>query len=153
MATAEKKKFTFDPKKAKRNRCVGWDPKENKGVYSNSMTNDDGSIRVEKAKLLGIDPATVKPITIADLHNRYGQSAKEALAQFVKDNDYATPDDAVWDLIVASAMQNAANASVAEHRPVTDKAVERASFTLRAVLKAQGKSDAEIDQLLSAFGK
>lgn len=62
-------------------------------------------------------------------------------------------DDYVWSLVIADQMQVLANDSVKAHRPVTDRAKDRALSTLTKVFKAQGKSDQEIASLLKAMGQ
>lgn len=152
-------KVKFDPKKVQRNKCLAWDAKANQGkgagVYTGDLLNDDGTVNTDKARAFGVDPAAVVYLTPSDIPTKYlhdGKlTAKSALQAYTADGNYATADDAILDLIVASVMQDLANASVKAHRPVTDKAVSRATSTLRKVLAAQGKTDAEIDAVLAAL--
>lgn len=144
----------FDPTKVQRNKCLAWDPKGNAGkgagVYTSDLLNDDGSVNVEECKRYGVDPASVSYITFADLDEHYRKGPREAVAHAAKLAKMTT-DDYIYSLVISDAMQDAANASVKAHRPVTDRAKDRAASTLRKVLEAQGKSAQEIDALLAAL--
>lgn len=144
----------FDVTKVTRNKCLAWDPKGNagkgSGVYTNDVVDDKGNVVPAECAKYGIDPATVGYITAADMPAPMRESAKAAVAYAAKESNM-TVDDYIWSLAVADIMQGLANDSVKAHRPVTDKAKDRAAGTLRKVLEAQGKSKAEIDALLAAL--
>lgn len=151
---AEQKLEKFDLAKVQRNKCLAWDATANKGkgagVYTNDLLNDDGSVNAELAKRYSVDPKAVVFLTAADLAPVYRESAKAALAAAAKEANM-TNDDYVWSLVIGDIMQGLANNSVKAHRPVTDRAKDRATSTLRKVLEAQGKSAQEIDALLAAL--
>lgn len=143
---------TFDLKNVKRNKCLAWDATANKGkggaVVTADLLNDDGTVNETEAKAASVAVADVAYLTPADLPEPYRQGYKQALEFHAKESNM-TPQDTLYRLIIMDAMQDLANASVAAHRPVTDKARERAESTLRKVLEAQGKSEAEITAVLA----
>lgn len=145
-------KFEID--KVTRNKCLAWDPKGNNGkgsgVYTNDLLNADGSVNTTLAQAYGVDPKAVVYLTVADLPAVYRESAKAALAAAAKEAKMSN-DDYVWSLVISDQMQGLANDSVKGHRPVTDRAKDRAASTLRKVLEASGKSAAEIDAVLAAL--
>ena len=163
---------SLDLKDFSRNRCVGWISQAQakaagmkdvttagKGIYSNELTDDSGNVNAERCALFNIDPADVRSITVDDLPKEYGTSAKAALAAYVAEwnvgvkdaSEHITADELVWRLILNARMQDEANETVKRHRPVTDKAKERAFSTIVKALKSKGKSDAEIAAALEAL--
>lgn len=153
---AETKIVKFDLAKVTRNKCLAWDPKGNSGkgsgVYTNDLLNDDGTVNADACKAHSVDIASVVYLTPNDLLPVYRESAKAALTAAAKDSSMSN-DDYVWSLVIADQMQVLANDSVKAHRPVTDRAKDRALSTLTKVFKAQGKSDQEIASLLKAMGQ
>ena len=147
-------KSNYDPKQAKRARPVGWNPGDGKtkasAIMSNDLTADDGTVLVEQCKTLNIDPATVKPLTLADLPPAYAQGAKEALAALAREWKWSEADT-LYSLVIDSRLQQAVNDTLKKVRPVTDTAVDKAISTMRRSLRAAGKTDAEIDTMLAAF--
>ena len=145
---------SFDLKAVKRNKCLAWDPTANKGkggaVVTADLLNDDNTVNEPEAARVGVKAADVIYLTPVDLAEPYRQGYKQALEFHAKENEM-TAQDMVYKLVVMDAMQDLANASVAAHRPVTDKARERAESTLRKVLEAQGKSEAEITAVLAVL--
>lgn len=143
---------SFDLKTVKRNKCLAWDPAANKGkggaVVTADLLNDDGTVNTAEAQRHGVEASAIVYLTPSDLPEAYRQGYKQALEFHAKETEM-TAQDTVYKLIIADAMQDLANASVAAHRPVTDKARERAESTLRKVLEAQGKSEAEITGVLA----
>ena len=145
---------TFDLKAVKRNKCLAWDVAANKGkggaIVTADLLNDDGSVNEAEAKRFAVAPADAVYLTPADLAEPYRQGYKQALEFHAKESEMSA-QDMVYKLVVMDAMQDLANASVAAHRPVTDKARERAESTLRKVLEAQGKTEAEITAVLAVL--
>lgn len=144
----------FNAKEVRRNRCLAWDPKANggkgAGVYTSDLVDDKGNVHAPTCDRFGVAVTAVTYITLDDLNAAYAKGAQAALAFHAKDCDL-TPDDLVYKLVLADAMQDAANKSVRDVRPVTDKAKERATHTLRKILEAQGKTPVEITTLLAAL--
>jgi|SRR3990167_7538020 len=146
----------FSIKETRRNKCLAWDPKANggkgAGVYTSDVTDSEtGKVLPELCQKFGIAEADVRWLTADDLPSEYRVSAKEALRFHAKEAEMSA-DDTIWSLVVTSAMQTLANDSVRSVRPVTDKAKERATATLRKVLEAQGKTSAEVNAVLAALG-
>lgn len=143
---------TFDLKAVKRNKCLKWDAAANKGkggaLVTSDFLNDDGTVNSGLAASVGVKDTDVVYLTPADLPEPYRQGYKQALEFHAKENEMSA-QDTVYRLIIADAMQDLANASVAAFRPITDKARERAESTLRKVLQAQGKSEEEITSVLA----
>ena len=146
----------------KRKRTLGWDGKANDGrggaITTSDAMNDDGSINMEFCKAHGINPAAVTYITVNDLHGDYANGAKSALsrlaAEWSTEKVKWTPDDVAHYLAINARLQDAANESVKQHRPLTDKAVDRATSTMFKYVKGQnaGLSDMEIKAKLATLG-
>lgn len=149
----------FDIAKVNRNRCVGWVSegftlpdgekvkKGGKGVYTSDLMDDNGNVLPNLCTHYGIDPTTVKQLTVADIPAEYSQGVKQAVAKLAEEwsKSYISADDVIWDLVISARMQEAANESVKQHRPVTDKAIDRA---ISSMMKVTGKTEAEVRQLL-----
>lgn len=126
-----------------RNRCVAWNTAEKKGVYSNDLLDDAGKPDPAKCALYGVDVAVVKPITVADLPDAYASGATAALAALASEWNM-TPDDVTWHLVLNARLQDEANETVKAHRPVSDKAKERAYTTMvKSLAAAHGINEAE----------
>jgi hypothetical protein len=151
---------TFDAKKMTRNRCIGWDPKgdggKGAGIYAQDYLDAKGNVDTAACSKDGINPALVKLITVADLPGDYANGPKAALtklaSEWSNEKDKWTPDEVAHYLALSARMQDEANESVKRHRPVTDRAAERAASTMTKILRAQGKSEAEITAALKAVG-
>lgn len=168
--------MAFDLRSFSRNRCVGWVRSEQakaagmkdvpgvgKGVYSGDLTDDDGNVSPARIKVytdagVAIDPADVRPITVNDLPAPYSHSAKSALEAYVDEwNRDAKPDEKItanelmWRLVLNARLQDEANETVKRHRPVTDKAKERAYSTLVKAMRDTGKTQEQIDIVLSSL--
>lgn len=148
----------FDPKSVQRERALAWNEKANGGkggaITTSDLMNDDSSVNETKCKEWSVSPARVTFITVADLGEPYTHGAsriQDIVKHAAADAGYS-PNDYVLSLVLKDAMQTAYNASVRAIRPVTDRAKERASNTLRTVLRAQGKTEAEINAVLAALG-
>ena len=162
MAEQTKAKETkvepFDPKGVRRERALAWDPKANAGkggaVVTSDLTDADGRPVDAECSKWNVDPRKVTYLTVADLGEPYtlGSARIQDIVKHAAANAGYSPNDYVLSLILKDAMQDAYNESVRVVRPVTDRAKERASNTLRSVLKAQGRSEAEIAQVLAALG-
>lgn len=135
---------TFDPRAVQRNRALGWDAQRGKAILTSDVVDDDGSLNTPKCEAYGIEPSSVSYLTIVDLDAPYAEGWKQALQAHATATGYS-PNDLVWKLVVADAMQDLANRSVAEHRPVTDKALERGISTM---MKITGKSREEVERLM-----
>ena len=150
----------FDLTKVTRNKCLGWVPKGSKlpdgsvskgqAIITSMLVNDDDSVNAELAREHGIDPKLVVYLTPSDLNPAYAAGVKSALEYHAKECDMSK-DDLVYKLIIADAMQDAANKSVGAFRPVTDKAKERAYSTMVKLLEASGKTKEQIEAALIAL--
>ena len=147
---------TFDLKAVKRNKCLAWDVAANKGkggaIVTADLLNDDGSVNEAEAKRFAVAPADAVYLTPADLAEPYRQGYKQALEFHAKESEM-TAQDMVYKLVVMDAMQDLANASVAAHRPVTDKAKDRAESTVRKIAEAQGVTPEKLAEILAILGK
>lgn len=160
VKNADAKHVPFKLEEMTRNKTVGWDPKANKGkggaVGTSDLMDDDGkTVNVEKCKAFGVNPDTVRFITVADLPPDYAKGPDHALRALAK--EWTTKDvvwtmqDVVYFLVLQSRLQDAANESLKAHRPVSDKAKDRASSTIIRELRKQGKSIDEVRAMLSAM--
>ena len=151
-----------------RNRTLAWDKAGNKGagkaVTTSDLMKDDGvTPDPELCAKYGVDPKAVTYLTIDDLPEAFRKSATDAVralaaewSQGAKDADGKpvkwTPDEVAWYLVIQSRLQDAANASIKAHRPVSDKALDKAVFTIIRNLKGQGKTQQEIASFLKMGG-
>lgn len=150
----------FELSKVTRNKCIGWAAKGSKlpdgsvskgqALITSMFMNDDDTVNVSKAAEYSLKPEQVVYLTPADLNPAYTQGVKAAMEYHAKECDMSK-DDLVYKLIVADAMQDAANKSVAAFRPVTDKAKERAYSTMVKLLEASGKTKEQIEAALIAL--
>ena len=139
------KQKAFSPKDVQRNRALGWDAAEKKAVLTSDLMLEDGeTVDVAKCETLKINPKSVAYLTTGDLPPAYSENWKTALTAHAAATGYPA-NDLTWKLVIADAMQDAANKSVAEFRPITDKAMERASSTM---VRTTGKSRAEVARLV-----
>lgn len=171
MATA------FKLEEITRHRTVGWGilkaGEKPQAITTAHLSDDDGNILTGDAlaakiksfpKVVSpVDTKNLTPITVADLPKEYAQDAKSALAKLAAEwSDGAkdengkpvkwTPDDVAHYLVLQSRMQDAANASIKVHRPVSDKALDRGVTTMVKGMKANGKTLAEIVAVFAATG-
>lgn len=163
-----------------RNRTVGWGtmPEDAKpgtvakprAITTADFTDKDGNVLTGDALAARIK--TVKGtvaadqigyITVSDLPSDYAKDARAALTKLAaewsdgaKDADGKpvkwSPDDVMHYLVLQSRMQDAANASIKQHRPVSDKALDRTVSTLVKTMKNNGKTIVEVLAVLTATG-
>lgn len=163
-----------------RNRTVGWGimPEDAKpgstpkprAITTADFTDAEGNLLAGdalKAKVASVKGTVVVEqigyITVADLPKEYAESPRAALTKLAaewsegsKDADGKpvkwTSDEVMHYLSLQSRMQDAANASIKQHRPVSDKALDRATSTIVKTMKSNGKTLAEIMAVLAATG-
>lgn len=152
-----------------RYRTVGWGVTkagDKPGAITTAhTTKDDGkTVDLDACKRFGIDPAVgASHLTVADLPKEYSVGAREALVKLAsewsegaKDKDGKpikwSPDDVMHYLVLQSRMQDAANVSIKQHRPVSDKALDRTVSTLVKAMKNNGKTITEVLAVLTATG-
>jgi len=162
----------FTIKEMTRNRCVGWATPEQivemrkagseinfskvaAGIYTKDLLDDKGNVNTAACAAAGIQPASVTLITVNDLPADFANGPKAALTKLATewstDKVKWTPDEVAHYLAINARLQDEANESVKRHRPVTDKALDRAKSTLTKMLRASGKSDADIAKALAAL--
>lgn len=153
----------FNPTSITRGRTVAWGvkkPGEKPGaITSVDLQDDNGKVDLEACKRFGVNPDVVRDITINDLPAEYAKGVKDALTKMAAEwsvgakdeNDKPvrwTPDDVAYYLVLQSRMQDAANETIKQHRPVSDKALDRATSAIVKNMKSAGKT---IDEVLSTF--
>lgn len=156
----------FKVEEITRNRTVGWGVVE-AGTKARAITTADcvdekGNVNADFCKRFGIAPDAVNYITVRDLPKEYAESPRAALTKLAaewsegKDKDGKpakwSPDDVMHYLVLLSRMQDAANASIKQHRPVSDKALDRATSTMVKTMKGNGKTVQEIIAVFAAMG-
>lgn len=162
-----------------RNRTVGWghmpeDVKPGSATKPRALTTSDftdkkgdlltgDALKARLAEVKGtVNPAQIGYITVVDLPAEYARDAKSALGKLAAewsegtDGDGKaikwTPDEVAYYLVLQSRMQDAANATIKQHRPVTDKALDRSVSTVVKVMKGNGKTLAEVMAALGMMG-
>src|ERR671918_367116 len=121
-AGSQGERSMIDLKKYTRNRCVGWLTKElvakakaagikdvepNKGLYSNDLMDDQGNLMTDLISLYGVDPASVRPITVEDLPAEYREGAKSATKKLTEEwnagasaENQMSENEVVWHLVL-----------------------------------------------------
>lgn len=158
-----------------RNRTVGWGKvkagEKARAITTADLTDDNGNILTGDALTAAIkgfaevqspiNPADVTLITVSDLPAEYAKDVKSAVAKLAVEWGEAevdgkkvkwTADDVVHYLVLQSRMQDAANAFIKRHRPVSDKALERTYSALVKGMKAGGKTIDEVLGVMKATG-
>lgn len=164
----------FKTSEITRNRTIGWGKvkagEKARAITTADVLDNDGNILTGDALAARIkgfaECGPIKPedctlITVADLPAEYAKSSREALAKLASEWGEAevdgkkvkwTPDDVSYYLVLQSRMQDAANAFIKRHRPVSDKALERSYSALVKGMKAGGKTIDEVLGVMKATG-